>query len=384
MKIAIVNARIVTSERVIEGGSLSFENGIITSVGEAPEKADRWIDAAGKYLVPGFVDLHCHGCLGYAFNDADMRKTEEIARFHLSHGTTTMLASTSTAHLPQLEAALSVLSSHIETSEKTPIAGIFMEGPWLSTASAGAQSASMMRAPSAEDVRYLKEKYPHILRLGVAPEEEGGMEMGREGKARGILMSAAHTAATFSEIEQAFENGYKLLTHFYCAMKGVERKNAYRIAGAVEAGFYLDDMFVEIIADGKHLPEALLRLVYKIKGADRVCLVTDATRAAGLADGSITKTVGGLSEVLVEDGVAKMPDRSCFAGSAATADRLYRTMADAIGRDMVALSRMASLTPARLMGWEDRGEIVVGKRADLVLLDENLYPQSVFLSGAAI
>ena len=254
MKIAIVNAHIVTRDHLIKNGAICFENGVITSVGESVDSFDQRIDAEGKYLVPGFVDLHCHGCLGHAFNDADPEKTNEIARFHLSRGTTTMLASTSTAHFSQLE----------------------------------------------------------------------------------------------------------------------------------EAGFYLDDMFVEIIADGKHLPPELLRLVYKIKGADRTCLVTDATRAAGLADGSITKNISGSSDVLVEDGVAKMPDRSCFAGSAATADRLYRTMADAIGRDMVALSRMASLTPARLMGWEDRGEIAVGKRADLVLLDENLYPQRVFLGGKKV
>ncbi len=384
MKTAIVNARIVTADAVIESGSLVYENGRILSLSDSSAEAECVIDAEGRYLIPGFVDLHCHGALGMAFNDGDAQKSREIAAFHLSHGTTSMLASTSTADMPALERSLAMLSEEISGNPEGTVFGIFMEGPWLSTASAGAQAATLMRAPSAADVAYLKGKYPLLLRLGVAPEEAGGMEMGRAGKEKGLLMSMAHTAATFAETEEAFRNGYSLLTHFYCAMKGVERKNAFRVAGAVEAGYYIDDMAVELIADGKHLPPELLKLVYKIKGADRICLVTDATRAAGLADGCITKNVSATADVIVEDGVAKVMDRSCFAGSAATADRLYQTMAQAIGRDMVALSRMASRTPARLIGLSDRGEIAVGKRADLILMNEDLSVDRVILCGRVV
>ena len=169
------------------------------------------------------------------------------------------------------------------------------------------------------------------------------------------------------------------MTHLYSGMKGVTRKNSFRIAGAVEAGLYFDDMFVEIIADGRHLPIELLKFIYKCKGADKICLITDAIRAGGLPNG--TKTViGSLKNglpVIVEDDVAKLLDRQSFAGSTATADRLYRTMAQAIGKDMVALSKMASLTPARVMGWTDRGEIAVGKKADLLIMNENLEIEKV-------
>ena len=169
------------------------------------------------------------------------------------------------------------------------------------------------------------------------------------------------------------------MTHLYSGMKGVERVNAYRIAGAIEAGLYLDDMYAEVIADGRHLPLELLKLIYKCKGAEKICLVTDATRACGLPEGTITTSLSstGGHQIIVEDGVAKLMNRQAFSGSTATADRLYRTMAQAIGKDMVALSIMSSLAPARAMGLDDRGEIAVGKRADMILLNEQLEVEQV-------
>ena len=149
---------------------------------------------------------------------------------------------------------------------------------------------------------------------------------------------------------------------------------------------YFDELTAEVIADGKHLPLPLLKLIYKCKGADRICLVSDASRAAGLPDGSFTTGISRADKdvIIVEDGVAKMPDRTSFAGSASTADHLYRTMAKAIGRDMIALSKMASRTPARIMGFDDRGEIAVGKCADLLIVDDDLNIQKIFLRGNEI
>jgi N-acetylglucosamine-6-phosphate deacetylase len=187
----------------------------------------------------------------------------------------------------------------------------------------------------------------------------------------------AHTDADFDEVAEASENGYTLMTHLYSGMRGVTRKNSFRIAGAVEAGLYFDSYYVEVIADGKHLPLELLKLIYKCKGPDRICMVTDAIRAAGLPNGAETK-IGSLKlglDVIVEDDVAKLPNRQAFAGSTATTDRLFRTMAKAIGtkpQALVALAKMSSLTPAKVMGLTDRGEIAVGKIADLVILTPEL------------
>ena len=386
MKTLIKNANIVTKDAVLENAVLVYENGNISYVGYEIQPAEQVIDAEGAYVVPGFVDIHCHGCLGLAFNGADINDVKTIADYHLSRGTTTLLATTSTSSMEEIEDGMRLIEEHIKTEKKTNIAGIFMEGPWLSPAQSGAQATVYMLKPDADYLRELKKKYPSIVRIGASPEVEGGDEFGRVGKELGLVMSVTHSDADFGEVEVAMKNGYNLMTHLYSGMKGTERKNAYRIAGAVEAGLYFDDMYVEIIADGKHLPIELLKYIYKFKGADRICLITDAIRAAGLPNGSTTTGISKASSalVIVEDDVGKMADRKAFAGSTATTDRLYRTMAQAIGRDMVALSKMASTTPAAVMGYTDRGEIAVGKRADLVILTTDYCVEQVIYSGNTV
>lgn len=374
MRTIIRNAKIVTSTQILENCILAFENGKIEYIGAEEIQGDNVIDGQGNYLIPGFVDLHCHGCMGMAFMGATENEFSKIADFHLSHGTTTMLATTSTSSMEETENTLKTFSEYTQKQPNSILKGMHMEGPWLNAAQCGAQAVRFMRTPNGEELETLKRKYPFILRVGAAPELEGGMEFGRKSAELGLVTSVAHSDAVFSDIERALQNGYVLMTHLYSGMKGMERKNAYRIAGAIEAGLYFDDLFVEIIADGKHLPPELLRFIYKCKGADRVCLITDATRACGLPNGTTTIGISSADNnpIIVEDDVAKLLDRQSFAGSTATTDRLYRTMAKAIGKDMVALSKMASLTPARLMGWKDVGELAVGKQADMLLIDENL------------
>ncbi len=379
MRTVVRNTKIVTSTQVLENHILAFQNGKIEYIGTEEIQGDKVIDGQGNYLIPGFIDLHCHGCLGMAFMGATEEEFSKIADFHLSHGTTTMLTTTSTSSMEETENTLKTFSEYTKKHPNSILKGMHMEGPWLNAAQCGAQAVQFMRLPKSEEIETLKKKYPFILRAGAAPELDGGMEFGRKGAELGVVMSVAHSDATFTDIECALQNGYVLMTHLYSGMKGMERKNAYRIAGAIEAGLYFDDLYAEIIADGKHLPLELLRFIYKCKGADRVCLITDATRACGLPNGATTIGISTADNnpIIVEDDVAKLLDRQSFAGSTATTDRLYRTMAKAIGKDMVALSKMASLTPARLMGWKNVGELAVGKRADMLLMDENLNIQKV-------
>ncbi len=379
MRVGVKNARIVTATEILENAFCTFSDGVIDYVGANPPAVDTWIDAEGGYLVPGFIDLHCHGGSGLEFMDASEAEIGKIADFHLAHGTTTMLATTLAASDEETAEALDRIAAWLEKHPNGPLLGAHLEGPWLNPLQCGAQNLAYMKAPDAGELAALKARYPFILRVSAAPELEGGMAFGRCGKALGLVMSPAHTDADFGTCETALENGYTLMTHLYSGMKGVTRQNAYRIGGAVEAGLYHDGYFVEIIADGKHLPPELLRYIYKFKGAEKIALITDAIRACGLPEG--TRTVIGSQKnglaVIVEDGVAKLPTRDSFAGSASTFDIIYRTMASAIGRDMVALSRMASLTPARILGLSDRGEIACGKRADLLILNEELHIQKV-------
>ncbi|MBE5751948.1 MAG: N-acetylglucosamine-6-phosphate deacetylase [Clostridiales bacterium] len=386
MKTVIINAKIVTSEKVIANGVCAFEDGVITYVGREMQTADCTVDAHDQYLIPGFIDLHCHGGNGLEFMDASADEMDVIARFHLSHGTTTMLATTLAASDEETERALDTFADYQKRYEKGTLIGVHMEGPWLNPVQCGAQNTAYMKNPSADELNRLKARYPFILRVGAAPELTGGLEFGKASETLGIVASVAHTDADFQCIAKAKENGYTLMTHLYSGMKGLTRKNSFRIAGAVEAGLYFDDLFVEIIADGRHLPIELLQFIYKCKGADRICLITDAIRAGGMQNGSQT-VIGSLKNglpVIVEDDVAKLLDRQSFAGSTATADRLYKTMAGAIGKDMVALSKMASLTPARVMGWTDRGEIAVGKRADLLVINEELIVEKIIFKGKNI
>ena len=386
MKTIIYNARIVTSENIIQNGVCVYENNVITYVGTEWQNAENQIDAENLYVIPGFIDLHCHGGNGFEFMDATVEQFSDIAKFHLLHGTTSMLATTLAASDTETESALKIFEAYSQKNPNENLVGVHLEGPWLNPLQCGAQNVAYMKTPNGNELKGLKERYPFILRVSAAPELDEGYEFGKVGQALGIVTSAAHTDADFSEIEKAKNNGYFLMTHLYSGMKGVTRKNSFRIAGAVEAGLYFDDLFVEIIADGRHLPMELLRFIYKCKGADRIALITDAIRASGLPNGAET-VIGSLKNglpVVVEDEVAKLPDRQSFAGSTATFDRLYKTMAEAIGKDMVALSKMASLTPARIMGWTDRGEIAVGKRADLLVVDKNLNIKKIIFGGNII
>ena len=225
-----------------------------------------------------------------------------------------------------------------------------------------------------------------IRRWSAAPELKGAIEFAHYVKQHGILAALAHTDAIYEEVVDAFDNGYTLATHLYSGMSGVTRRNAFRYAGAVESAFIIDEMDVEIIADGVHLPAPLLKLVYKIKGADRTALITDAMRAAGMPPGnSILGNIKTGLAVIVEDDVAKLPDRTAFAGSVATADRLVRNMIKLADVPLIDAVRMMTSTPARIIGVSDRkGSIVKGKDGDVVIFDGNIKVDTTIVGGRVV
>jgi N-acetylglucosamine-6-phosphate deacetylase len=265
--------------------------------------------------------------------------------------------------------------------------GMHIEGPYFDMEQRGAQDPRYIRNPDEKEYREVVEHGGDLIaRWSAAPELPGALAFGRYIRSKNILPAIAHTNAVYEDVLKALEAGYTLATHFYSGMSGVVRRNAFRYAGVIESVYLLDDIDVEVIADGVHLPAPLLKLICKIKGIDRIALITDAMRAAGMPPGE--SMLGSLQNgipVIVEDGVAKLPDRSSFAGSVATADRLVRTMIRLAGVSLAEAVRMMTLVPARIMKLDARkGSIATGRDADLVIFDDEINITHTIVEGKII
>jgi N-acetylglucosamine-6-phosphate deacetylase len=386
-KLKIINGRIITSHRIIDHASLLISDGIITKISEKKidSKADITLDAKGNYISPGFIDIHIHGGGGSDFMDGTVKDFLTIAETHLQYGTTALVPTTLTAEKEDLLHTLEIYKKANATNKAgAQFMGMHIEGPYFAMSQRGAQDPRYIRKPDKKEYSEIIEKAGGIIaRWSAAPEIEGAMEFGCYLQAHNILPAIAHTDAVYDDVVNAFENGYTLATHFYSGMSGVSRRNAFRFAGVIESVYLMDEIDVEIIADGVHLPGPLLKLIYKVKGVDRIALITDAMRAAGMGPGeSILGSKRNGLKVIVEDGVAKLPNRSSFAGSVATTDRLVRTMINVAGISLIEAIRMMTLTPARIMKIHQRkGSIAVGKDADIVIFDEDIQIQSVIVDG---
>lgn len=383
----IINGNIITPQRVIRGGSVFVKDGKIVDLGEDGGVAacPSVIDAKGHYVSPGFIDIHTHGGGGADFMDATEEAYLTIARKQAEHGTTGL---TPTLMAGSKEAFLKSYTAYEAAKEKVggQFLGLHIEGPYFSMKQRGAQDPAFIRDPDPEEYNEILRNCPDIVRWDAAPERDGFEEFAKTLKREGILLSIAHSDADYEEVLRAFTLGTGHITHLYSGMSGVHRKNAFRYAGVIESAFLIDDMTVEIIADGVHLPPSLLKLVYKIKGPSRIALITDSMRAAGMPEGEYI--LGDLSEgrkVIVEDGVAKLPDRSVFAGSVATTDRLVRTMIEKAEVPLREAVQMITETPAKIMGLQARkGSLAPGKDADIVIFDEDIVIQKTFINGILV
>jgi N-acetylglucosamine-6-phosphate deacetylase len=383
------NGHVILPDRIVPNGTVLVKDGIILEVSsfdlEVPEATV--IDAGGRYISPGFIDIHVHGGGGYDFMDNTVDAFLEIAKTHVRFGTTALYPTTMSGSVEEMIKTLEIYDQANPMNDSgAQFMGIHLEGPYFAMNQRGAQDAKYIRDPDPLEYEYIISLSKSIKRWSAAPELKGAIPFARYLKGRGILPSLAHTDAIYEEVVEAFENGFTLATHLYSAMSGVTRKNAIRYAGVIESAFIIDEMDVEIIADGVHLPAPLLKLVYKIKGPDKIALVTDAMRAAAKPAGE--STLGNIQTgipVIVEDGVAKLPDRSSFAGSVATADRLVRTMLQMGAVSLTDIIRMITLTPASIMHISDRkGSLSVGKDADIVIFDEDISIHTTLVKGKVV
>ena len=387
---AIIHGNVITPSRIIEQGCVLIADGkivdVLDTIPRLGETVDI-IDAKGNYVAPGFIDLHTHGAGGADFMDGNAAAYLTVARMHASHGTTLLYPTTLTSSNELLYETFETYQDAVRNNKDgAQFGGLHLEGPYFSPFQSGAQDKCYLRNPQPEEYMEILNRTDDIARWSLAPELPGANAFINVLRERGILAAAGHTNATFEEMQEAYQNGLTHLTHFYSCMSSITRRNAYRYAGVLEFGYYEDDITVEIIADGIHVPSSLLKLVTKIKGVERIALITDSMRAAGMPEGkSILGSLTNGQEVIVENGVAKLLDRSAFAGSVATSDRLVRTVIREGNVTLHDAVRMMSETPARIMHVDDRkGKIRKGLDADIVVFDNNITILQTIINGTTI
>lgn len=382
------NATLVLLDRLLPKGWLLVEDQKIARYGTGePLDAEEMIDCGGQYLSPGFIDVHCHGGGGGSFGKLELEEHVKALKMHLAHGTTSMTPTAGTDKVEEMKQYAQIKSEIDKRTDLPHHLGYFMEGPFTQPhpdMKMGNEEAPMLTPDMYESL--LEEAKGVVNRWMAAPELVGGMEFGRALRKAGITGCMGHSNATLAEVEEAMRNGYSCVVHLYSVMSTVTRDNGFRRGGLVEAGLLLDDLDVEIICDGCHLPPELIKLAVKCKGYDKLMLVSDCGPLGGFPEGEYETDFGPMKvKVFIEDGVCKPPARNCFLGSVATGDRLVRTVYKQAGIPLWAAVRMATKTPARHCGYAGiKGEITIGADADLITFDEDINVSAVWLMGEAV
>lgn len=382
--IKIINGSIVLPDRILKEGT------VIISGKKIEEITSRNIDipgaivmdARGNYVAPGCIDLHIHGGGGHNFTEGTPEAFVAITQAHARHGMTGIYPTLEATSIENRLAAIHTCESLMGKPTKgATILGLHLEGNYLNMQMKGGQPAQYISNPEPEEYKALLESTNCIKRWSVSPELPGALELGKYASEKGVLVSLAHTVADYPLVRKAFEAGYTHATHFYNAMTGVHREGEFKREGTIESIYLMDDITVELVADGIHVPPAILQLVHKLKGAEKTALVTDAMSAAAYPDFSRISE----SRVIIEDGVCKLADRSAIAGSIATSDRLIRTMVHQAELPLTEVIRMASEAPARIMNiFDKKGSLEKGKEADIIIFDPDINLQMTIIEGEVV
>jgi N-acetylglucosamine-6-phosphate deacetylase len=386
-----LNGTVVLPDRLLPDGEVVTLDERIAFVGQVqPGSASgvMLVDLDGGYLLPGFVDLHLHGGDGADFMDGTAEAFQTVLAAHARHGTTSCTPTTTVARHEQHIAFLELVrESRRKPATGARVLGAHIYGPYFAPEARGCHPAAAVRNPTREDFEPLLEFADDIRTATVAPELSGAEAFVRACRAKGIRCNAGHSHATFEQVEAAIGWGVRHVDHLFCAMSDrarLRQSQTYPMRGGLmEATLYFDELTTEVIADGKHLAPSLLKLAYKVKGPDRLALVTDAMRALDRPDGEyMFGSLDGGEPVRKLDGVGVTLDGKALASGVMGLDHGVRTYIAATGVSIPEAVRMASLTPARIVGLDaEIGSIEEGKRADLVLTDSQLNVRSVYIGG---
>ena len=373
----------ILSDRIEYGKSIYIRDGRITAITEEALAFDHAIDAKGNYVSPGLIDLHVHGAVDCDFADGCAESVIKAANYHAAHGTTTILPTVTSVSYEEICKALEAIRTASRAEALIPnIIGVHLEGPYFSKKQCGAQNPDQITSPVKADYQRLLQSFGDVIkRWSFAPELEGSAEFLDSLSAYGVIPSIGHSDALYEDVMMAYEHGCRLITHFYSCTSTVTREKGFRRLGVVESGYLLDDVAVETIADGCHLPRELFSLIYKIKGRDHICLVSDAMSCCG-SEKEIA-SIGGVP-CKIKNGVAYLMDESAFAGSIASADRLLRFCVKEVGLSLPDTVTMMSETPARVMGLKRKGRLASDYDADILIFDENINIKNVMVNGKEV
>lgn len=379
----IKNGKIVTPTQILDGYDILVQNGIIQNI-EKNLHDDTILDANGAYVTPGFVDIHTHGGYGADFMDSTEDAIEKALRFHIDNGTTTVVATSCTAPKESIVRFLNFTKNYLASTSVKIIAGVHLEGPYLSVRNRGAQKEEELAVPDRDDYSYMTEFADLIKTVTISPELSGAAEMTKRLCDAGITVSGGHDDGIYPEFLPAIDAGLSHLTHHFCAMSELRFKDGIRNVGLREYALNDDRLTVELIADNRHIPPQLAKMILRAKGADKVAVVSDSLRCAGCPkDGNLYKLGSDENAQLVKigDGVAMTADGEKFAGSITPVRRMVKNLIDA-GIPLTDAVKTGTLTPARIIGEDGEiGSIEVGKRANLAILNADWELLNVMIDG---
>lgn len=386
VRYAIVNGRLVLPDQVVTGQALIVAGDRIEVLVPAStvDPAVPQVDAGGRLVTPGLVDIHIHGAQGRTFNEPTVAAFTTITQTAAAHGITSLLATTATDDIENLVSSLALVERWMaEEHAGAQILGAHVEGPYFNRAQAGAQDPAQIRTPDDGSPELLLLHQQVIRIMTYAPELPGTQPLTKRLVAAGIVAAAGHSAAREEDLQPHLDLGLSHMIHLWSGQSTTVREGPWRKPGLLEVALTDDRLTGEIIADGKHLPPTLMKLAYRCLGPDRLCAISDATSGAGLPEGARFR-MGGL-EYDVHDGVGMLLDRTAFAGSTTLLNQMLPILIEQVGIPLVEAIRMATLTPARVIGLANRkGSLAAGKDADIVIFNADFTPWRVIIGGQAL
>ncbi|MGE5264185.1 MAG: N-acetylglucosamine-6-phosphate deacetylase [Acidobacteriota bacterium] len=380
---ALTNGRIVLPNEVVSGKAIVVEGASILGIQDtgALARGVTQLDVGGRYITPGLIDLHTHGALAHTFNEPTPQAFATITEENVRRGVTSLLATVATAPLAEMVECLKFSRAWMnQAHEGSRVLGVHLEGPYINLAQKGALDPKNVRNPDDGSPETLLEHHDVVRIMAYAPELPGALDLTRKLNSLGIVPSAGHSSAKDTDVLAAMKLGLRHVTHVWSAQSTTIREGPWRKPGLLEASLTFDGLTVEMICDHKHLPVTLMQLAYKCIGSDRLCVISDATSGAGLAEGSRFRM--GQMEYEVSDGVGMMLDRTAFAGSTTLVNEMISVLTQAVGIPLPEAIRMLTLSPARVIGQAARkGSLAADKDADLAIFDDHFTAWRTMIAG---